>query len=186
MQKVQNSFKEALIPMKIIAQTIGIAAVVLYILSYQMKRRKAIIFVNATSSFLYVVQYIMLGAFEGAALDTLGALSAIGAANKNKPFVSAHKNIVIIIMNMAVALVGAMLYKNIFSLFSIAGAMLQMSALWITKEKNIRILSLAGAPMWLVYNFVSKAYGSAIGSLLSIISLGTAILRYDIIKKAER
>ena len=114
MQKVQNSFKKALIPMKIIAQIIGISAVVLYILSYQMKRRKAIIFVNATSSFLYVVQYIMLGAFEGAALDTLGALSAIGAANKNKPFISAHKNIVIIIANMAVALVGAMLYK-IFS-----------------------------------------------------------------------
>jgi thiol:disulfide interchange protein len=65
------------------------------------------------------------------------------------------------------------------------GAILQTSAFWITSEKRIRQVSFLGAPFWLVYNFVSQAYGSAVGSLLSIVSIGLAICRYDIYPKAH-
>ena len=57
--------------MYIIAQIVGILAVATYLLSYQLKKRKHIILVNATSSFLYVLQYTLLGALEGAAIDIL-------------------------------------------------------------------------------------------------------------------
>ena len=67
-----------------IAQIIGILASAMYILSYQQKKRKNIILLNATSCVFYVLQYIMLGAFEGAMLDILSALSAFTASNKNK------------------------------------------------------------------------------------------------------
>ena len=53
----------------IFAQIVEILAVATYVFSYQLKRRKNIILVNATSSILYVLQYIMLGAFEGGDAD---------------------------------------------------------------------------------------------------------------------
>ena len=61
--------------MYIAAQIVGIIAVSTFLLSYQLKKRKNIIMMNATSSVLYVLQYILLGAFEGAALDIMSAFA---------------------------------------------------------------------------------------------------------------
>ena len=166
--------------MLLIAQIIGILAVTTYLLSYQLKQRKHIIVVNATGSALYVLQYVLLGALEGAAIDVFAALGAIIAHNKDKKFIAKHKVLVIVLLNLAFLATGVVLYKNIFSLFPIAGAMLQTSALWLTCEKKIRLVSFLGTPFWLIYNFTCQAYGSAFGSILCIISIGSAIYRYDI------
>ena len=80
---------------------------------------------------------------------------------------------------------GLSLYKNIFSLFAIAGVLLHTGAFWINEEKIIRIVSFLGSPFWFVYNFKSLAYGSAFGDVLSMISIGTAIYRYDIKRKSK-
>ena len=61
----------------IISQIIGFLSVVLFLLSYQQKKRKNIILFNVVSRALYIVQYLLLGAFEGAVLDILGAISPI-------------------------------------------------------------------------------------------------------------
>lgn len=172
--------------MYIIAQTVGIFAVATFLLSYQLKKRKDIILVNAISSFLYVLQYILLGAFEGAAIDILSAVSTVTAHNKDKKFIDKHTKIIVIILNLSILTAGLVLYKNIFSLFPIAGAILQTSAFWITSEKRIRQVSFLGTPFWLVYNLVCQAYGAAIGSLLSMFSIGLAIYRYDIYPKRKK
>ena len=165
-----------------VALIVGILAVAFYLLSYQMKRRKYIIIVNATSSFLYILQYILVGAFEGAILDSLALVSAVGAGYKDKKPISSCIKVIIILINLLIVVSGVLMYRNIYTWFSVIGASMQISALWITKEKTIRLLSLAGAPFWLVYNFASGAYGSAIGSVLSIFSLVAALIRYDLKK----
>ena len=74
----------------------------------------------------------------------------------------------------------------VFSLLPIFGVMLHTGAFWITDEKTIRRLSILGSPFWLLYNLVSHAYGSAIGDVSSMISIGVAIYRYDIRKKEKK
>lgn len=171
--------------MYLMAQIIGILGVTTFLLSYQLKKRKNIIVVNALSSVLYVLQYIMLGAFEGAALDILAAISTVAAHNKDKGFIKRHTKLVITILTLSFCIAGMVFYKNIFSLCSVAGAILQNSAFWITKEKILRRVSFAASPFWLIYNLTSGAYGSAIGSALSIVSIGLAILRYDIVGQKD-
>ena len=167
----------------LIAQIIGIVAVVTFLLSYQQKKRKNIIAFNATSRILYIIQYIILGAYEGAALDVLGTVSSVAAQNKHKSFISKHLKLVIILINLGIVAAGLALYENIFSLFPIVGVILHTSAFWMTEEKLIRRVSFIGSPFWLVYNIASQAYGSAIGDMLSIVSISIAIYRYDIRKK---
>lgn len=174
--------------MYLTAQILGILAVATYLLSYQLEKRKYIILVNATSSTLYVLQYILLGALEGAAIDVLSAVGAITAHNKDKKCIAKHMTIITILLNLLFLTAGLALYKNIFSLFAIAGAILQTSAFWMTSEKRIRQVSFLGTPFWLTYNIACQAYGSAIGSILCMISIGSAIYRYDIYpnKKTDR
>ena len=49
----------------IVPQIVGILAVATFLLSYQQKNRRAIIILNTVSRILYIVQYILLGAFSG-------------------------------------------------------------------------------------------------------------------------
>lgn len=171
--------------MYIIGQIVGIVAVATFLISYQLKRRKNIILVNAVSSALYVLQYILLGAMEGAVIDILSGVSTVTAHQKHKKIIAKHIKAVFIGLNLLIILAGLILYKNIFSLFPIAGAIFQTSAFWITDEKKIRYVSFLGTPFWLVYNMVTEAYGATIGSVLSMVSIGLAIYRYDIYPKKK-
>ena len=73
--------------MFIFAQIVGIAAVGLFLLSFQLKKRRQIVLTTCISNCLYVLQYCLLGAFSGAVLDVLSTVSSFFAAKKNaRPF----------------------------------------------------------------------------------------------------
>ena len=162
----------------LIPQIIGILAVITFLVSYQQKNRRNIIIFNIISRVLYIVQYCLLGAFSGAVLDVLGALASVIAEKKDKPFIKKHLGIVIIAVNASIIIAGLLLYENVFSLLPIAGVMLHTGAFWLSDERIIRRISLAGSPFWFVYNFVSRAYGSALGDLLTMGSIIIAMIKY--------
>lgn len=166
--------------MKLAAQMVGLLAVITFLVSYQQKKRKNIITFNTISRILYIIQYIMLRAFEGAVLDVLGAFSSIIAHNADKRFIHKHLKAFVFAINSAILIIGLLLYENMFSLFPVIGVILHTSAFWISEEKMIRRVSFLGSPFWLVYNLASCAYGSAIGDVLTMVSIGIAIYRYDI------
>ena len=132
---------------------------------------------------LYITQYLLLGAFEGAALDFSAAVSSVVASHKDKSFIKKHVRIIAVFMNAILVVVGLLLYENIYSIFAIVGVVLEVSALWLTEEKKIRRLSFVSAPFWFVYNFMNHAYGSALGCILVMISIIIATFRYDIKKE---
>ena len=167
------------------AHIFGVLAVLTFLLSFQFKTRRNIIIVNLTSRLFYILQYIFLGAFEGVVLDFMGFVLSILAGYKEKEFFSRHIRSVMIACTLLLLLVGFTLYENIFSLFAILGVVLEILALWLTKEKNIRILSLLAAPFWLLYNFANSAYGSVVGNVLGMISIVIAMARLDFKPKTK-
>lgn len=170
----------------IISQIIGLAAVGLYLLSYQLKKRKQIVWTTFFSNALYVLQYILLKAFSGAVMDALCAVGSFFAGKKHipklKPYIKwiATANLVVIAtagVSIAIA------QHDIVELLPVVGALLQTGGLFCEDEQNIRKFGLCGTPFWLVYNFISQAYGAALGSVLIIVSAITAMIRYR--KKEE-
>ena len=157
----------------------GLSAVALYLLCFQLKSAKKIIGCKLVSSILYVLQYILLFAFVGAAMDAAAIVTSALAYNKDRPFIRKYKYPIIIITSISIIAVGLLLYENIFSLLPIAGVLFESAAGWMKNEKRIRIVSLFAVPFWLVYNFITKAYGSAIGSFLALISIVSALIRYS-------
>ena len=165
----------------IIPQIIGLLAVATFLISYQQKKRGSIILFNVISRCLYILQYVLLGAFAGAALDILGAISSVIAGKKNSGFIKKHTVLVLISLNACIIAVGtaiAIINQSWIDLFSIVGVLLHTSAFWISSEKIIRRVSLLGSPFWFIYNFLSKAYGSALGDILTMCSIIVAMIRY--------
>lgn len=165
----------------IIPQIVGLLAVAMFLLSYQQKKRTNIILLNVISRCLYILQYLLLGAFAGAVLDVLGALSSVIAGKKHIPFIKKHTTAILIAVNACIVLAGvgiALANRSWLDLCSLAGVLLHTSAFWISDEKIIRRVSLLGSPFWFVYNFLSRAYGSAIGDILTICSILIAMFRH--------
>ncbi|MBQ8879813.1 MAG: YgjV family protein [Clostridia bacterium] len=167
--------------MRIIAFLAGILAVTFFLLGYLQKKRKFILFFNLASRLLYIIQYVLLGAFAGAVLDVAGAISTFFAQNVDRPQFKKYKPLVFIINNIVLIGIGILLYKNVFSIFLIIGVTLQTDALWLKKEKYIRIISLICCPFCFTYNISSGAIGSCIGDVLAFVSLGYSYIMYDIV-----
>ena len=169
--------------METLALIVGLAAVFFFLLSYQFPKRKAIIACNVTSRVLYIAQYLLLFAFEGAAMDLSAIPSSVFAARKHTPFVQKHRFAIILGVNAFVIGIGALVWRSPLSWVPVVGVLLETNALWMTREKHIRWLSLAALPFWLFYNISCHAYGAALGNVLVIGSIVLAIRRYDTAKK---
>lgn len=175
--------------MLIVSQIIGFAAVALFLLSFQLKRRQQIVWVTCASNLLYVLQYCLLGAFSGAVLDVLSTVSSFFAGKKHAPNMQRHRKAFAALTLGLIAVAGvalALLQKDWIELIPVAGALLQAGSLWRDDEQAIRLLSLFGSPFWLVYNYISQAYGAALGSVLSIVSIIVGLLRYRKKQNAEK
>ncbi len=169
--------------MKTVAFFVGILAVTLYFVGYLQKKRKNIILFNATSRLLYIVQYLLLSAFEGAVLDIAGIVSSLFANKKDTPFIRKHLKAFVVTLNLLIVLAGILVWESPISVLPIIGVLLHTGAFWITNEKTIRIISFLGSPFWLLYNVISGAYGSCIGDVLSMISILISMYKYDRRKK---
>ena len=164
-----------------IPQAIGLLAVATFLLSYQQKKRRGIIICNVVSRCLYIIQYLLLGAISGAVLDILGAIASVIAEKKKHPLIQKHIKAFFLACNIAITVAGitlCLMSKNPLDLLPIAGVLLHTGAFWLTNEKIIRRVSLIGSPFWLVYNFVSRAYGSALGDLLTMCSIVIAMIKF--------
>lgn len=165
----------------IASQIIGLFAVALYLLSYQLKKRSQIVWVTCISNALYVTQYILLGAFSGAVMDFMSTVSSFFAAKKNDvPFAKYKRPLaaVNIIVIGAVGIAFAFIQRDAIQLLAVAGALLQTGGLWCDDEQTIRKFGLCSAPLWLCYNYISQAYGAALGSVIAIVSVVISLIRY--------
>ena len=169
--------------METAALIVGLAAVFFFLLSYQFPKRKAIITCNVISRVLYILQYLLLFAFEGAVMDVSAIPSSVLAARKHTPFVQRHKWGIVVGVNAFVILLGLLVWQDWLSWVPVVGVLLETNALWLSKEKHIRWLSLAALPFWLFYNLRCGAYGAALGNVLVIGSILSAMVRYDVPKK---
>ena len=166
----------------LIAQLFGLLGVVFYLLSFQQKRRSGIVFVNIVSRVFYVLQYFLLRAFDGVAMDFLGLISSLCAGFALR--LSPRKRFLLFsAVNVSIIVVGLLLYKDVFSLFAIAATVLEGAALWLRREKLIRLLTLVSAPLWLIYNVSNLAFGSALGNALAMVSIVIALARFDLKKQ---
>lgn len=164
--------------MQIAATVSGVVAVSLFLICFQLKERRSIIVCNILSRAAYILQYILLFAFVGAAMDGAALLSSLIAGKRDTAFVRKHRVPILIFVNSVIVGVGLLLYDDIYSIAAIVGVLLETVALWMTREQIIRILSLIAAPVWLLYNAHCGAWGSVVGNALTVISIVAALFIY--------
>ena len=175
----------------IVAQTIGILAMLINLLSFQQKKQKTIITFQFFGSVLFAVHFFMLGSPIGGILNVTAAIRAAIYSNIEKT--GADKPFWIYLFT--IAYIGA--YILVFTVFEkaptaenliievlpVISMVVTTVSFWMKDAKMLRALGLIGSPLWLIYNIINVSIGGISSEVLNIASILLAMFRYDI-KKA--
>lgn len=171
--------------MNIIAQIIGISAIITFAISPQQETKKKVLIFQLFSSILYALQYLILGALSAVATSIIGAVNNwvfYMYAKKNKEIPIA----ILYIYSIIILISGILTFNNIFSVFPIILSILYTYGVWQSNLKIYRIIAIVGALAWIIYNWTVGAYANAIGNGFQCVSAIIAVIRLDIMKNNQK
>ena len=170
--------------MNYLPHILGYIGVLCLVLSFQANDKKKILIMQAIGRALFIGQYVLLAAFEGAAQTAACMLCAIVFMNRDCLEPKNRKWLVFI--NLLAVIFGIIWWKNWLGLFAMVGAILQNVAFAMKNSKVVRILTAICIPFWFTYNVSSRSYASMTCDCLTFISVMTGIVRFDILKRPEK
>lgn len=170
--------------MFILAQILSFIAMVINMVAVQLKTKKQILLTIVISNLLFVISYILLGAYVGALTCGIVAIEIIINTILEDKGKRTPKYLIVLYLIISIIL-GILTFGSLIDLLPIIASILFIFTLVQSKEKYVRLLILGNLTSWIIYDFFVKAYLAGISDLFVISSTITAIIRYDIKKKLK-
>ena len=172
---------------ELIAQAIGIIAMMFNILSYQGKKQRTVITMQLLGSSLFAINFLMLGATVGGILNIIAAVRAILFIFSDK--LKAHKIYWLIVFTASYIAVYVLTFtlfgkeatplNLIIEILPVIG-MLSLDIGYRLKDSaSIRKCGLVSSPSWLIYNFAVGSWGAIICEIITLASIFVGMLRHD-------
>lgn len=163
--------------MKFITAMLGYAAFFIGIIAFQSNKHKHIVLLKALTDVCFGIQYILLGAYTGAAADLTGCVRNLIFAKEFKR--KSTQNIVTAFFVFIMIIIGIVTWNGYISLLAIAGKLCTTVSFSIKNTKYLRLFTIPSGFMWIIYNAVSGSVGGVLYEAMVIISIIIAAFRYD-------
>ena len=132
--------------------------------------------ISVVASSLYAIQYVLLGAFTGAAMNVIGG--ARGYAYYRVAPSKKHRWMLLSFMGLAVA--GALVtWQGPVSLLALLGSISGTFSIWHKNPTYIRRWALLAPPLWFSYNLISGSYPGMISEVIMLFSNLLGEYRFD-------
>lgn len=167
--------------MELVGHFLGILAVIIFFLSYQVFDKKKLLAFQTVATALLCLQYLLIGAFSGFALNIV-CLSRnllyffFGKKGKRNIFLSS-------IVAVAMLTVSLFSWEGYHSLFIISGLVINSVCMGIFDSQNLRKSIILTCSLLIIYNVFAHSYSGIINESISIISAIVGIVRYNNAKK---
>ncbi len=168
--------------MNVPAQIVGVVAMILLFCSYQSNKRFVILLFQIGISICFITHYALLGAVSGVMINIVCFLRNIVFYFRGR-YKWADSIAIPITVCAAELILTVIVWSGPIDLLAIAGALLQTTALWMSKPRNTRIFMAAASPVWIVYDVYFKSYAGIVTEIITLTSLLIAAIRYDFKKK---
>lgn len=176
---------------EMLAQVIGVFAMIANCLSYQMRKKNSIIFCQMCGSVLFAVNFFLLNAYAGAILNAVAVLRAIIYMNRERTRAD-H-----VAWLIAFSLIYVLSYVAVFTVFNkpptplnfifeILPVIAMIATTFSFRHKEARVVRAFGmvsSPLWLAYNIYSLSIGAIVCESINIVSIIVGIIRFDLKKK---
>ena len=159
----------------IIAQIIGIFAMLFHILAFQFKSNKNVLLCFGAGSLLFSLNYFLLGGLSGAGFNLINIFRSATAVNKKT-----HNNVFFGITCLLYLMVAILTYDNPWTIVLLLAQLVATYSLWYKDGAFIRRAQISFvSPVWLINNiFVTFTVGGIICEAFSILSALVSFIRY--------
>ena len=192
----------------ILAQVLGVIAIASNIYAMQFNRHGLIMLFKLIGSFLFCVQYLLLGAYVGMIMDLIGTIRNIIFAylvKKEKsttPYIIFFAILTVVLGMLTVIMTWSETIKTvsvwsdnvkiatliavIISILSISAKLISTIAYGIKSAHTIRMLNIPSCSCWVVYNLVCLSFTGVVNEMLTISSIIIAEIRFKEKKPKEQ
>ena len=161
-----------------VAQAIGFLSLLLSLLSFQMRRRSAVLLLQMLASISCAVSLIILGGIAGGILDVV-AFSRTLVFSMADRYKWAGSRACLFTYFAIIIAVGILTWDegSIATLFAILGTLLSTLALYMKNEQRLRLFSLFVGPCWIAYNLIYSSCFGILNEIIAMTSITIALIR---------
>lgn len=163
---------------EIIAQIIGIVALGVTIVCYQLNSQKKILIAQILASCLFTANLALLGGMSGALLNIHGICRALTFYQRGRRK-WADSPAVVWFYIIAGAVCVAVTYKSPIDILPLIGQTCTTVALFMKDPAKIRRITLPSPPCWLIYHLSTGNIGGVLNEIFVIGSIIVGIVRLD-------
>ena len=164
------------------AQILGLIGSLLAFTAVQTGSRRKIIGLQLVCCVLWVVQYVLLGAWTGVLINLLGLARGVVCAYNDRPWARSR-----LWLALFLACYGAaplLTWDGPYCLLLGAAMMLTIAALWTRNMRLTRLLFLLNSPPVFAYNLIAGSYTGAAIEVAAFCSFALAVWRFDLRRPA--
>ena len=162
-------------PIFVIGQIFGVIAISLGFVSYQMKTQGQIILVQALTGLVFVIHYLMIGAYTGMAMNLVGVIRCIVYYFRNKR--GSTEKVTPIVFTVVMAAMGIFTWNAWYSVFMFLGLVINTLCLALSDPQKLRISVLITCPLVLIYDVFTASIGGIVYESVAITSSIIGIVR---------
>lgn len=170
--------------MFVLAQILSLSGMLVNAIAVQFKTKKQILLAIVLSNVLFVISYILLGAYVGAITCGVTAIEIIINTLLEDKGKKTPKTLIVMYVIIFIA-IGITSFGKAIDVLPIIASLLFVPTLIQSKEKYVRLLILGNLTSWMIYDIFVRAYFAAFSDLFIISSTLIAIYRYDIKKEVK-
>lgn len=163
--------------MELIGKIIGYIAVGVSIIIYQQKTKKGLLICKAVADALWIIHYLCLGGYSGAAITGVALLRELLFIRSK---IEDTKGKIVLVCFLGASIGCSILtWSSIFSLFALLGSMMSVISFWIGKPKISRWMAFPISACMLTYGLSIGSVAVVINEILTISSSIIGILVID-------
>ena len=165
----------------IIGQALGIVAIGLGFLTYQMKTREKLVFTQVMVACCFCLHYLMIGAVSGLALNIISVIrnSTYYFLGKKGPVDKKWA----ILFSVVTGIMGILSWQAWYSIFAVLGMVIHSYCISFSKPEYIRRSILVTSPLVLLYDVFVLSIGGMVYESVAIISSIIGELRNKKVKQ---
>ena len=153
---------------EIIGQALGILAVILGFISFQMKTPKGILFFQTITALVFSAHYLLIGAPTAAALNFLAAIKCLVYFYRNKR--GANGLIAPVIFTVLTIVTSLLTWNGWVSALIMTGLVVNSISLALPNANKTRMCMFIKSPLCLAYNLLVKSGGGVIYECAVLVS----------------
>ncbi len=170
-----KTIEQESINMNIIAQTAGVIGTTMIFFSFIARKRRNILLCKFTADILWMIHYLLIGAYSGAALNVLALGRETVFYNKEKKWASSKFWLYFIIA----LTVGSCLltWEGPLSLLPMLGSCCAVVSFWCTKPLHIRLLAIPAQTLWVIYGLLHGSIPTLVSNTIAMTAIGIGLYR---------